>query len=157
MTATPPSRLRRLLVHAVIGLGALLAVAAVVVGVRTLLFVSGAETADGQIVGVERRFSGGAASEVAFFPVVEFTTADGRRVRFTGAGGGAREYVVGDTAKVLFDADDPADARIGTPAVVWSITAGLAFTAVLAAGLGFLLRRILLDPVPGGDADDEGA
>jgi hypothetical protein len=148
--------MRRAVVVAIFALAAGLALATVVVTVRTAAFAADAESADGRVVAVDVRQSGGAASEVAYFPVVEFTPAGARRpVRFAGDGSGATEYRVGDTAPVLYPADDPAEARIGGLAGIWGVPAGLAFAAMLTAGCGVLARRILLEEPPGGPDPEE--
>ena len=149
--------MRRAAVLATFAVAALLAVAAVVVTVRTAVFAAGAETTDGRVVAVDVRQSGGAASEVTYFPVVEFTPAGARQaVRFAGDGSGATEYRVGDTAPVLYPPGEPSDARIGGLAGLWSTPASLAFAAMLAVGAGVLLRRVLLEEQPGGpDPDDD--
>ena len=149
--------MRRAFVLSIFALGALITVTTVVLAVRTARFASVAETATGRVVSVDVRQSGGAASEVAYFPVVEFTpVAGGPPVRFAGDGSGATGYRVGDTAPVRYAAEDPQDARIGGLVGLWSRPATLAFVALLAFSAGTLARRILLEEQPGGpDPDDD--
>jgi hypothetical protein len=84
---------------------------------------------------------GGNASDVIYFPVVEFTTADNVKVRFRGNEGssGTPGYEAGTTVDVLYDPRNPANARMGSFKQLWlgPLTAG-------GIGLVLLLLSILL-------------
>lgn len=148
--------MRRLVPTIVLALAGLLVLASLLAAIGTARFAAGAETAAGRVVDVDVRSNGGAASERAYFPVVEFRpTTSAAPVRFSATGSGAREYRIGDEVDVLFRTDEPTDARLKGAIALWSTPALYAFGAVLMLGTGALLRRILLDPIPGGpDPDD---
>jgi hypothetical protein len=78
-----------------------------------------------------------AASPVAGFPLVEFVTAGGVKVRFGARTGweGSPGHEIGDEVDVLYDPRNPADARIGSIGQLWAgpLTTG---------GLGLILLTL---------------
>jgi uncharacterized protein DUF3592 len=79
------------------------------------------------------------SSDVAYFPVVEFTAAGDGTVRFRASTGseGAPGHEVGDAVDVLYDPRNPTNARIGSFGQLWSgpLTTG---------GLGLILFLLTL-------------
>ena len=83
------------------------------------------------------------SSDVAYFPVIEFPTADKTAVRFRAPTGsaGAPGYEVGDVVDVLYDPRNPANARIGSFGQLWSgplTTGGLGLILFLLSLLLFI-------------------
>lgn len=118
-------------------LGALLLALAILLGVRTTSWVSGAERTDAVITDVESytsQMTGDSASHhVLYRPTVEFTTGEGRTVRAT-LPGDTTETFVGQRMSVLYDKDNPTDAKERSFVAMW------AFPAILGAvGLFFLV------------------
>jgi hypothetical protein len=54
-----------------------------------------------------------------FFPVVEFTTRQGRSIRFTSDTGRRVARAKGSSVRVLYDPDQPDDAALATFATLW--------------------------------------
>ena len=78
---------------------------------------------------------------VFFFDVVEFTTREGRSIRFMSNMGRAKARVKGSRVRVLYDPNQPDEAELATFATLWmpaTVTSlfGLPF---LAAGLAALI------------------
>jgi len=70
--------------------------------------------------------------EGAYYPVVDFATSTGERVRFTdGSGSLPPDYEVGAAVPVLYNPADPHDARLNTWKRIW-------FVPTLLMGIGGL-------------------
>ncbi|MCS7222735.1 MAG: DUF3592 domain-containing protein [Anaerolineae bacterium] len=101
---------------------------------NTQAFVASAARAEGRVVelAVETRVEEGQEKRL-FYPVVEFTTEDGRVIRFReGTGSNPPSHQVGDTVQVLYNPQVPEDARLEG----WSLWIGP--TLVLAFGTLFI-------------------
>jgi hypothetical protein len=77
---------------------------------------------------------------LTFAPVVEFTTADGRRIRFRSDLWSAWPTAVDTQVEVLYRADDPQRARIDGVLENWLAPAVLGFLGLVSSlySLGFL-------------------
>jgi Protein of unknown function (DUF3592) len=128
-----------------LGVGVLLLVVGAVVALFTARFIAGAERADGTVVDLVLSDSGDDEDDqdVVYRPVVRFTTAEGRAVEFVSSlGSSPPSHSKGDSVEVLYDPDDPNDARLSDFLDLW-------FDALLAGGLGlgftvvaaYVLRR----------------
>jgi hypothetical protein len=106
-----PDRLLHWVPRLFLAIGFVLLVLGAVTLVRTLQFVSGAEHATGTVVELSR--SSDSEGTVTFHPVVRFTTAEGRTVEFVSSTGSSPpDHSAGDRVEVLYDPDDPQDARL---------------------------------------------
>ena len=91
----------------IIGLGAL--VGGVLWGLRTQRFVSSAERAKGTVTDLDMRSD---SDGTAYYPVVSYTTKEGREVTFTSAtGGNPPPKRRGDEVEVLYEAANPEEAE----------------------------------------------
>jgi hypothetical protein len=122
-----------------LGIGILALAAGAVFTVLTARFVAGSERAEGTVVDRVRSVDEEDDS-VSFYPVVRFTTAAGRTVRFESNVSTSDE--IGDEVEVLYDPDDPTDARLSGFLNVWGfslIFAGIG--AVFITVSAVILRR----------------
>jgi hypothetical protein len=127
------------LVVLALGVGLLLASAAAFV--HTKRFMAGAEHATGTVIDLSEDFS--SDDGTVYYPVVRFTTAEGRTVEFRSSTGSSSPPDVGDRVEVLYDSDDPQDAKLSGFFDLWLWTIalgglGIAFSAfaLLAPGFG---------------------
>jgi hypothetical protein len=121
------------------GIGVVLLVIAAVMGFFTYRFIEGAERADGTVVDLVESYDSEDNTTV-YYPVVRFVTPAGRPVRFKSHSSTSDD--VGDTVEVLYDPDDPTDARVSGIFNVWGfslITAPLG--AVFVAVGWYLIHR----------------
>ncbi len=104
--------------------------------VRQML--STAEKAPGIVADFERRSSKGGSTD---YPVIEFATATGEIRRFTTSGAG--DFAKGDAVEVLYDAVDPANARVNVFIELWLGSLALAGFGLLcvSVGVGTLLYQ----------------
>jgi hypothetical protein len=121
-------------------------VAALIGSVVTLVlaaqFVAGAERATGTVVDFDVTID--SEGDETFYPVVRFATADGNEIVFTSSSGSyPPSQSPGDRVDVLYDPDDPDDARLSGFFDLWGVP-GIAFVlgaVFIAVGL-FLRRRM---------------
>ena len=92
-----------------------------------------AEKAPGVVVGFDRRSSKGGSTD---YLVIEFATAAGEMHTFTASGPG--DYVKGATVEVLYDASNPAHARVNEFLELWlgSLALGAFGVLCLSVSLG---------------------
>jgi hypothetical protein len=119
--------------------GVVLLCVAVVLAVTTRNFLASAARAEGTVIDLRRHTSLDSSGDrmrerTVWSPVVEFTTADGRRLSFEDHGGSnPPAYEVGDRVQVAYDRDDPSHALLATPTAYlasWIVGGvGLVFTA----------------------------
>ena len=104
---------------------------------RQLLSI--AEQAVGVVVGFERRSSKGGSTE---YPIIEFAEASGALHHFTTSGPG--DYPLGKAVQVLYDADNPANARVNVFIELWlgSLALGLFGLLCVSVGIGTLKWRL---------------
>jgi len=108
-------------------------------------FIAGAREAEGTVIAMDRsRSSSGSGSSSTYRPVVEFTTATGKRIEFTGGvGSNPPSHRVGETVTVLYHPADPYSARIKSFIQLWfgfliMFFLGLVFGAI---GFGMIIVR----------------
>lgn len=132
----------------VVGVG--LIVVGLVLTALTARFVSNADSATGTVVDLSReRDSEGA---ILFYPVVRFTTADGRTVEFRSSSGSGSPPQPGDMVEVLYEPDDPGDARLGGFTEIWSAPLIVGGIGLVMLGVALVVRR-LARPLSKKDAD----
>ena len=98
---------------------------------NTRQFVSAAGKAAGTVVGFERRSSKSGHTD---YPVIEFATASGEVRHFTTSGAGG--YAKGEGVEVLYDAGDPANARVNVFIEKWLGSLALGAFGLLCLGVG---------------------
>lgn len=139
-------------VFGVIGVG--FVIAAVATAISSLNFQTGAEQATGKIVAVDshescdtRERNGRRVREcdTVYDSTIVFSTADGQKITFESSVSSSNRPQVGDAVDVLYQPDDPQDARTGG-AGVWLLpivfgSIGLPFTVVGVVLIGVYLRR----------------
>jgi Protein of unknown function (DUF3592) len=109
---------------------------------RPIRLLRAGGSATGVVVDSEESMeTGRAASSLFFFDVVEFTTRQGRSIRFTSDTGRRVARTKGSSVRILYDPDQPHEAALATFATLWlfpvvTSTFGLPF---LVAGLAALL------------------
>lgn len=130
-------------VFSTVGIGML--VASFFVFSNTSSFIGRAVEADGKVTDLERsRSSSSSGSGTTYRPVVEFTTATGKRIEFVSSvGSSPPSHRVGEAVKVLYNPTDPQSARIKSFFHLWFgflivFALGLIFAAV---GLGMIFIR----------------
>jgi hypothetical protein len=120
-------------------LGVVFLVVAVVTFVLTLRFVAGAERVTGTVTDVSRETD--SEGEVLFYPVVRFTTAEGRTLEFRSSTGSSSPPQPGDRVEVLYDPDDPQDARLSGFFDVWLLPIVFGFIGVVASTVSLVAIR----------------
>lgn len=123
----------------------MLLVAAAATLLHTMRFVQRAETATGTVIDVSQKTDSEGA--VAFYPVVRFTTAEGRTVEFVSSSGSSSSGSVGDRVEVLYDPDHPQDAQLSGffdlwlwPLVLGPLGIMFGIFALFSPGFGLLAR-----------------
>lgn len=114
-----------------LALGAALLAGAAYMYSETRELISTAAKVPGTVVDFERRSSKGGSSD---YPVIEFVTATGEIRRFTTTGAG--DFARGQTVEVLYDAGDPADARVNVFIELWLGSLALGGFGLLCLGVG---------------------
>jgi hypothetical protein len=85
----------------------------------------------------------GTAISGAYYPVVEFTTASGERVRFTdGIGSLPPDYAVAARVRVLYDPADPRQARLVSWKRLWFVPSLFAVIGLLPSVVFQLWRAL---------------
>lgn len=132
-------------VFSAVGVGML--VASFFVFSNTTSFIRRAVEANGKVTDLERsRSSSSSGSSTTYRPVVEFTTATGKRIEFVSSvGSSPPSHRVGESVKVLYNPADPQSARIKSFFQLWFgflivFFLGLAF-ATIGLGMIFVRRR----------------
>jgi Protein of unknown function (DUF3592) len=105
--------------------------------VRSLLHTG--DRAQGTVVEVEENTDDSDTRTTYYRPVVQFTTADGRKVVFSGSIGTSYAPEVGSAVPVRYRPDDPDQAEIDKP-VTWLAPAIFGG----AAGLGFFVAAVIV-------------
>jgi len=105
---------------------------------HTRFFVKHCADAEGEVIRLERSFSGGQAPMYDYVPVFQFTAANGQSYTVTSAtGSNPPGFSVGEQVSVRYDPRNPSDARIHTFLQTWgsSLISGLIGIGFLAFGL----------------------
>lgn len=130
-----------------LALGVGLLLVAAVWFVHTKRFVAGAERATGTVVDLSSRTN--SEGDVLFYPVVRFTTAQGRTVQFVSSSGSSpASKSVGDRVEVLYDPDDPPGAKLSGFFDLWLFPLACGVLGIMAStfalfspGFGLLSGR----------------
>jgi hypothetical protein len=123
---------------AFLGVGAVSAVAAVLLFMRSRRFLEGAVSVQGLVTGISQRSD--SEGGTVYSPVVQFTTVEGQSLTFTDAvGGNPPKYSEGDTVKVMYPPDKPGAARIPSWFRMWFLSSFSALFAVIFLGTGGFL------------------
>lgn len=85
----------------------------------------------GTVVDFERRLSKGGSS---YYPVIEFITTSGEIHHFTTTG--ATDFAKNEKVEVLYDAADPANAKVNAFLELWLGTFALGVFGLLCVGVG---------------------
>jgi hypothetical protein len=121
--------------------GVVLLVIGAVLLVRTVQFVTTAEHATGTVIDLSRETD--SEGEALFYPVVRFSTADGEEIEFkSSTGSSPPSHSTGDSVEVLYDADDPNDARLSGFLDVWIEPAIFLFIGAGFVGVPLVLLLI---------------
>jgi hypothetical protein len=96
--------------------------------------MAGAEHATGTVIDLSEDST---SDGTVYYPVVRFTTAEGRTVEFRSSTGSSSPPDVGDRVEVLYDSDDPQDAKLSSFFDLWLWTIAL-------GGLGFMFSAFAL-------------
>lgn len=123
-----------------LAVGVVLLVVAAVTLVLTLRFVAGAERTTGTVISLSRETD--SEGQVVFHPRVRFTTAQGRALEFRSSSGSSSPPRLGDRVEVLYDPDDPQDARLSGFFGLWGlpIVSGFIGVVMTSVALVFLWR-----------------
>ena len=121
-----------------IGLGVLLLVAGAVFAVLTARFVASADRAEGTVVDRARSVDDEDGS-VVYFPIVRFTTAEARTVEFKSSASTSDE--IGDRVDVLYDPDDPTDARLAGFFNIWGFSLIFGLIGTVFVGVSAIIVR----------------
>lgn len=115
----------------------------------TKTFMVNAEQARGTVVEVAARSGTDSSGNptIYFYPVVEFTAADGRAVRYQSSVGSSRpSQQVGQAVEIVYNPANPQDARVNSFTEVWLwpvVLLGMGAVFVLA-GVGAFFNSIAL-------------
>ncbi len=124
--------------------GIALLVVAIWLGISSTSFVGTAVHATGTVAELAEK-EGSDNHSTIYYPVVEFTTADGRVMRFESAtGSNPSMYRQGQEVKVLYNPADPAHAMIDSLMELWFAPMLLGFIGSLFSAIGFGIGIIQL-------------
>lgn len=116
------------------GTGAIILAAAGLLFLRARRIERESVTAPGEVVALAESTSG--EGRISYAPVVQFTTAAGRTIRFTDRlGTNPPSNKVGDKVTVSYDPDDPEGARIAGSWLFLPMLIAVIGAAFLAGGL----------------------
>jgi hypothetical protein len=95
---------------------------------------------EGTILEINRSSStsGDDTNKVTFYPVVRFETPDGKNVEFIGAGSSQPGYTAGQTVPVLYNPNQPNEARIKTSVPGTILTLIFPIVGLIALLIGVL-------------------
>jgi hypothetical protein len=103
---------------------------------NTTSFIRRAEQAEGKVIDLERSRSSSSSSST-YRPVVEFTTATGKRIEFTSSvGSSPPSHRVGEPVTVLYNPADPQSARIKSFFQLWFGFLIVCFMGLVFAAIG---------------------
>jgi hypothetical protein len=134
------------LVRSFLPIGLALFIFGVVMLVRTVQFVSRAERTTGTVVAV--REDTNSDGDTFYYPDVEFTTAAGETIRFSSNSGSSTSRSEGDQVDVLYDPNNPHDARLAGLFDVWLIAVIPLILGAVFIPVGWFLWRRTLSPAP---------
>lgn len=107
----------------------------------TSSFIGRAVEADGKVTELERsRSSSSSSSSTMYRPVVEFTTATGKRIEFTSSvGSSPPSHRVGESVRVLYNPANPESARIKSFFQLWFGFLIVFFLGLVFAAIGLTM------------------
>lgn len=118
--------------------GITLLAVAIWLGVSSASFVGTAVHVTGTVAELAGKESSSDNHSIVYYPVIEFTTADGRAMRFESAtGSNPSMYRQGQEVKVLYNPADPARAMIDSVMELWFAPMLLGFIGLLFSAIGF--------------------
>jgi len=121
----------------IIGIGLL--IASLFIFNHTRNFIKKSSSTTGTVIELlqERSTSSGGSTSYAYYPWIRFETEDGRSIVFKSAvGSNPPSYRVGEEVSVLFDPDNPYNAKINSFFSVWLGFIILSGLGVIFAGIG---------------------
>jgi hypothetical protein len=125
-----------------LAIGVVTLIVGAVMFVRTVQFVADAKRATGTVVDLSRERD--SEGDVSFYPVVRFTAGTGETIVFVSSSGSSpASETPGDRVEVLYDPDDPYDAKLSGFLHLWlpaAIFPGVG--AVFIAAAWYLRRRL---------------
>jgi hypothetical protein len=128
-----------------LALGVGLLVVCAITFVHTERFIGGSERATGTVIDLNSKTD--SDGDVTFYPVVRFTTAEGRTIKFES--GSSASNSVGDRVEVLYDPDDPQHASLSGFFDLWLWPLATGVLGVMACvfgpfspGFGLLSSRL---------------
>jgi Protein of unknown function (DUF3592) len=128
------SDLTHWLLRAFVAIGVVVLISGAVLLVRAAQFVRTAEHATGAVVAVSRETD--SDGEVSFYPVVRFTTADGKQIQFkSSSGSSSPSHKAGENVDVLYDPDDPSDAKLSGFFDLWGLPGIFLFIGAVFVGV----------------------
>jgi Protein of unknown function (DUF3592) len=134
-----PQRLLYWIPRLFAGIGVVLLAVTAVTAFFTLRFVTGSERADGTVVDLHESYDS-EEDRTSYYPIVRFETADGRQIRFESDVSTSDD--VGDTVEVLYDPDDPEDAKLAGFFNLWGLPLIAGALGAAFAGIGgYLVHR----------------
>jgi hypothetical protein len=101
-------------------------------------FIEHAQTTSGKVIELGRSVSSNSNSRgsITYYPVVEFTTADGKRVVFSSNfSSNPPEFEVGEEVEVYYEPEKPSGAEVKSFFSQW-------FAALLTGGMGLIFGTI---------------
>ena len=125
-------------------LGAVFLVVGVWTFFSTRSFIATAARADGVVIDLELSRSDDSST---YYPIVAFRTQDGQEIEYqSNTGTNPPSFRVGESVTVLYDPQDPYDARIEAFSELWLFSiifgsVGLVFFGVFAGTVVFGMRR----------------
>jgi hypothetical protein len=108
--------------------------------VQNVRFVQKAEHASGVVVDLTRSEGDQDEADV-YFPVVSFTTAEGETIQFESHSGSSSPPDVGDSVGVLYDPDNPHDAKLSSFFDLWGFPGILVLLGAIFTGVGWFVPR----------------
>lgn len=79
-----------------------------------------------------------AETHTSYYPIVEFSTAGGEKVRYTGTFGSSFRPAVGGERAVIYDKGNPSKAQDDSASNLWYLPIGLILFGLLALGAGII-------------------
>jgi hypothetical protein len=120
-----------------VGIG--LIIAAIVVSIRTVRWISQTKIATGRVIRTEMTVDDEGSK--SWHPVIEFTTDAGERSEFRSfVGGGAGTWKAGDPVEIRYDPANPQKAAINRVMYLFLVPIVLAFLGVIFAGIASYLH-----------------
>jgi len=119
-------------------------VAALVLSVRSVIFVSVAVRTDAAVTNVEcRESSSSTGGHTTYRPTFEFQDASGQQHKVQlGHSSSAYSYCVGEHVAILYDPKEPQRVRVASFQGTWGLTLMLLFLGMGCTCCGFLLSYV---------------